>query len=544
MVQVGEIALPAGGGKGEGDGLGLAAFPFALAPVPPLRAARRVLRLDTGHRPPIASQSPRMLPSGNLILGARSIIRGKVMRMTGSVRGVCAVWASCVVAAYGCGGAPPASVAPADVDPCVLAEEPLAGDTLVFALPGPVDPAHAPVPTSFAERVVFRSLYETLIRVDCRGDVHPGLAVAWRPEDGGRTWVFELRPAATFADGLPVTAEAVVASWREDEPRRPRPWADSVETSATARDEHTLAIALDRPHASVPRIFAHPGLAVARPAPDGAAWALGTGSFTVAEASGDRLLVVARNGRRPDERPALAFRTASDDPRDLVDAGADLMVTSDPAVSAYATAVADVRVIALPWDRVYVLAVPSPGIDSVGQAGGGFPDDLSAAATGADAKVPAEPYWWHDAGACLAPRYSRARRDDDKPAIPRILYWRDDRTARGLAERVVALVAPGRVQGLLPSEVDVTQIAAAGLESPAYEVVLRDGGIAAYVVALDRAVLDTCVAAGALVENVTWPARIVPLVETRSHLVIRQLAGTLALEWDGTPYLTVAPQVP
>lgn len=463
--------------------------------------------------------------------------------MTGAARGVRAVWASCVVAAYGCGGAPPASVAPAAVDPCVIAEEPLEGDTLVFALSGPVDPAHAPVPTSFAERVVFRSLYETLVRVDCRGDVHPGLAVGWRPEDGGRTWVFELRPAATFADGLPVTAEAVVASWRADEPRRPRPWADSVTTSATVRDEYTLAIALDRPHARVPRIFAHPGLAVARPAPDGAAWALGTGTFTVTEASGDRVLAVARHGRGPDERPALAFRPAGDDPRDLVDAGAALMVTSDPAVSAYAAAVGDVRVIALPWDRVYVLAVPSPSIDTVGWAGGGFPDDLTGAAAGADARVPAEPYWWHDAGACLA-RHSRARRDDDKPPVPRILYWRDDRTARGLAERVVALVAPGRVQGLLPSGVDVTQIAAAGLESPAYEVVLRDGGLAAYVVALDRAVLDACVAAAALVDNVTWPARIVPLVETRSHLVIRQLAGTMVLDWDGTPYLTVAPRVP
>lgn len=465
------------------------------------------------------------------------------MRTTGFARSVYAVWVSCVVAAHGCGGAPPVSVAPVAVDPCVIAEEPLSADTLVFALPGSVDPEHAPVPTSFAERLVFRSLYETLIRVDCRGEVHPGLAADWRPENGGRTWVFGLRPGATFADGLPVTAEAVAASWRADESRRPRPWADSVATSVTVRGEGSLAVTLDRPHARVPRIFADPGLAVARPAPDGAAWALGTGGFTVTDASGDRVLATAPHGRRAGERPAIEFRTGGEDPRDLVDAGAALMVTSDPAVSAYASSVGGVRVIALPWSTVYALAVPSASLDTAGQGGGGFPDDLTAAAAGADARVPAMPYWWQEAGACV-PRHARARRDDEKPPVPSILYWRDDRTARGLAERVVALVAPGRVQGLLPSEVDVTQIAAAGLDSPAYEVVLRDGGLAAYVVAFDRTVLDTCAAARALVDEVTWPARLVPLVETRLHLVIRRLAGTMAVDWDGTPYLTVTRPAP
>jgi hypothetical protein len=462
--------------------------------------------------------------------------------MAGSAWMSRAVVVTCVVATHGCGGAPPADVVPAATSPCVIAEEPLAPDTLVFALTGTIDPVHAPVPTSDAERVVFRSLYETLIRVDCRGDVHPALAVSWRREDGGRRWVFELRPDAAFADGIPVTAASVAASWRLDEARRPRPWVDSVATSVAVRGERSLAVSIDRPHASVPRIFADPGLAVTRPAPDGAVWALGSGTFTVAEATRDRVLAIPVDETQRDRLPTLAYRTTGGDPRDLVDAGADLMLTHDPAVSAYATSVGGVRVMALPWDRVYALVVSAPSGDSA-RPEAAFPDDLTAAAAGADARTPVMPYWWQDADRCAA-LGSRARPAHEQPPVPRILYRRDDRTARGLAERVVALVTSGRLEGVLPAEGDPAQVAAAGLESPAYEVVLREGGVAGYVVAFARAVLDPCVAAGMLIEDVTWPAHIVPLVETRAHLLVRRLAGGIALDWDGVPYLMLPAQAP
>ena len=450
---------------------------------------------------------------------------------------------TCAVAGSGCGGAPPPSGRPVTGDPCVIAEQPLAGDPLVFALPGAVDPANAPVPTTLAERIVFRALYETLIRIDCRGRILPGLAVSWRSEDGGRRWVFEIRPNATFVDGFPVTARAVMASWRANESRRPRPWADSVVTSVSVRGDRSLAVSLDRPHTGVPRVFADPGLAVARPAPSGDVWALGSGAFTVATASEDRVLAVPRQKDAAGGLPEISFRAAGDDPRDLVDAGATLVMTTDPAVSAYATAVGGVRVVALPWDRVYVLAVPSASIDTMGQPVRTLPENLTAAAAGADARVPVSPYWWQDASACLE-QGQRVRSDDDKLLVPRILYRRDDRTARGLAERLVALSGSAWVRELLPAGIDPMQVAAAGLAQPAYDVVLREGGIAAYVVALERAVLDTCAAAAALADRVAWPARLIPLVETRPHLVIQRLSGTMALDWDGAPYLTVTTPVP
>src|SRR6266498_525478 len=45
-----------------------------------------------------------------------------------------------------------------------------APDTLTVAASGAIDPAHAPSPVTPAERVLFRQLYETLLRSDCEGD--------------------------------------------------------------------------------------------------------------------------------------------------------------------------------------------------------------------------------------------------------------------------------------------------------------------------------------------------------------------------------------
>ena len=83
-----------------------------------------------------------------------------------------------------------------------------------LALPGGLDPDHAPLPATEAERHVFRNLYETLVRVDCSGRVEPGLASAWEAYDGGRYWVFQIRDGAMFWDGTPVDPTAVMLSWR------------------------------------------------------------------------------------------------------------------------------------------------------------------------------------------------------------------------------------------------------------------------------------------------------------------------------------------
>ena len=64
--------------------------------------------------------------------------------------------------------------------------------------------------------MLFRQLYETLVRVDCHGRVRPGLAASWRLDANGRTWIVTLRENARFSDGAPVTAADVRASWTRD----------------------------------------------------------------------------------------------------------------------------------------------------------------------------------------------------------------------------------------------------------------------------------------------------------------------------------------
>lgn len=55
-------------------------------------------------------------------------------------------------------------------------------------------------------------LFDTLTRVDERGQLQPGLARSWQADAGNRRWRFLLRPGVTFSDGKPLTPDTVAAS--------------------------------------------------------------------------------------------------------------------------------------------------------------------------------------------------------------------------------------------------------------------------------------------------------------------------------------------
>src|SRR5258708_30287435 len=77
--------------------------------------------------------------------------------------------------------------------------------TITIGLSDAVDPRHAPLARNDAERIVFRHLYETPVRVDCDGHVRPELAAQWEKADGGRRWTFRLRGGAQCSDRAPLT---------------------------------------------------------------------------------------------------------------------------------------------------------------------------------------------------------------------------------------------------------------------------------------------------------------------------------------------------
>ncbi len=60
-------------------------------------------------------------------------------------------------------------------------------------------------------RTVLANVYESLVTFDANLRLRPALAANWiNPDD--YTWIFELRPGATFHDGRPVTVDDIVAS--------------------------------------------------------------------------------------------------------------------------------------------------------------------------------------------------------------------------------------------------------------------------------------------------------------------------------------------
>ncbi|MBL8754537.1 MAG: ABC transporter substrate-binding protein, partial [Planctomycetes bacterium] len=111
-------------------------------------------------------------------------------------------------------------------------------------------------------------VYETLVRVGADGRLVPGLASAWRIEDGGRTFVFTLRDGAMWHDGAPVRAHDVALHFRRWAGLPEHGWLRSSAriTAVRATGERELRVELDRPAALLADLLAINPTAVAGPA--------------------------------------------------------------------------------------------------------------------------------------------------------------------------------------------------------------------------------------------------------------------------------------
>jgi hypothetical protein len=428
----------------------------------------------------------------------------------------------------------------------------------------PVAIGHAPWPQSDGERLVFRHLYETLLRVDCRGSVYPGLAESWSSEEGGRVWRFTLREGASFWDGAPVTADDVVVGWMGGAAEKLAFAAgiDSINVEGTRR----LAVFLDRPHGDVPRMFADPEFAVARSV-EPRHWPQGSvpGGIESGEPVDFGQVDEGELRLRPPsaEWPIIWFlQFPGADARDVLRGGYDVLITGDQSAIDYAAPQPSYVSIPLPWDRSYVLFSTTRVREL---RTGGEPEMLSADLQKAlardavrdDARGHESPAWWDDLAACgeLSPM------PGSLPRVPpgayrtsgpsRIVYPAADPVARDLANRIVALASEGVVASqeaasLTAAVPGLTAVDArlltAGLSGDELEASLRYGEEFAYIVPLPRIVLDPCFAARKLASRVEWLAphlldlttTLVPLVETRRHVVAAGEHIGLFLDWDGT----------
>ncbi|MBA3316627.1 MAG: hypothetical protein H0T50_00850 [Gemmatimonadales bacterium] len=383
--------------------------------------------------------------------------------------------AAACLAAFGTGGCGGATPAPAP--------DPAARDECILPTGEPGDPREILVATARSEEptVAARRGFEPLIRLDCVGAARPGLAQSWTTDSSHRAWTFVFAPSAAG-----VTPASAAAEWRT-RPDAATTLRYSGVASLEPLDERRLVVSLDRPADSVPFLFA------------------------------DVSLGLVTDTLPPAGTTFVPFRLAGEDPRDALDAGADILRTSDPAVLEYARSRNDFTVHPLPWSRTYVLVVPPGGdglTDLIPGDSAAFRAGLARDAVHAEARAAEPPFWWSDVGPC--PAIETREPTPDQPGANRIGYAREDPVARALAERVVALS-------------DRSMTPAGGLPARLLAASLRDGVGRAYVVPVPRTALVPCR------ELARWPVGsvLVPLIDTRMSAIVRRGVPALAVEFDG-----------
>jgi len=446
---------------------------------------------------------------------------------------------------------PPSTVAPTPEPPpattalrpetgsvdCALIAEP--GEPIAtVALSDRIDASNAPHPSNESERLLFRQLYETLVRADCHGRAGPGLAASWQLDANGRTWIVTLRENARFSDGTPVTAADVQASWTSDGiGGELRPHVSRLVQSIAPIDDRAVAITLRSQRVDVPLALAHPDLAIAKSVAD-SPWPLGTRSGRIASeghtpvARAATVIAIAR-----DDLPAIRFLVAPGDPRDLLDEGVDLLLTRDPAALDYAATLPQFQPAPLAWQRLHVLVTPGRP-----RSAASLSEDarqiLADDAVRGEARGARGPFWWQMIPDCEVPL---SPPPDQSSPTPRIVYDASDGAARDLAERFVGLArasgpaATAFLDALLPDRPRRTYQRATGLTGEALARARRLGTDAGYVMSFDSRPVDPCRDLQVLMDGARWldPETIVPLVETRLQAIVRRGRSGVTAEWDG-----------
>lgn len=416
---------------------------------------------------------------------------------------------------------PPAVVTarPPDSDAadCGLVADP--GERIAtVALGEKVDPANAPHSTNDSERLLFRQLFETLVRVDCEGRVRPGLAASWRLDTRTRTWIVTLRENARFSDGTPVTTADVVSSWAGSGAGELRPEVSRYVQSIAAVDDRGLAITLRGDNRDPPLVLADTELAIARRVP-GSLWPLGTRPARIAPdqespGSGGRSVITLTS----DSAWSVRFLVAPGrDARDFLDEGVDLLITREPAALDYATTLPQFLLVPLAWQKTFVLLSPW-GARYVSPLSAEARQTLADEAVRGEARGAEGPFWWQALPTCevTAPQPP----NQPAPATRRIVYERGDEAARDLAERFVGL---GTFQRSI------------GLTGDALALAQARGTEAGYIMSFDRRPPDPCQELRAVVDRLKWlgAETIVPLVDTRLRAIVRRGRSGVTAEWDG-----------
>ncbi len=271
-------------------------------------------------------------------------------------------------------------------------------------------------------------------------------------------------------------------------------------------------------------------------------WPAPTGLYGIADATDTTLDLLPRTSRA--EPHIHVNMVAPRQGRDALDAGADVVVTSDAKTIAYAAAQSDLASVPLSWDKVYVLIEPGVRVGGDRDSMLAVQTDLAKYALRVEAR-PADDSATLELITCptIGPDNSPSGTTPRQPSTTsthRVVYERDDDVARALSERLVALAGAHtlRLAAFEDNSSSGRSIRAAGLDTASFRVALGDGSAAAYVIALPLDPLVGCDAVGWLRLDALWlfarddspTNHLTPLVETRARAIVRR--GRVGLSGD------------
>lgn len=432
----------------------------------------------------------------------------------------------------------PGGEGPSPGDPCRVSWGEGGGVALpVIGVVDPVDFGRAPDPRSDGEGLLFATVHPPMVRLDCMGRLYPGVAAGWVEEAGGDGEVgWRLR--------IPGGGERVDA-------------VAGALTRGTVQDPGLTLAGVERVPSGVvvrlrgqgvredgPRVLAERGLTPVVATDDGWGSRLSGLRLEPQQGPGPGRTLHLRGDAGDGELPLAAVRVVPGaDPRDLLDQGVDLVLTRDPLAVAWAEAREGFRVLPLPPDRSYRMALPAGGLREL-------PDGLSAGlvrdvvplgqvpSPAGGAGVGAAGTGAAGGGSCPASPGVAPSGDGRRELRPRVVHPAGDPVARALSQRVAALAGPDSGAPLSPLRVGmagrVALMEVVGLDPGRFQAALQEGGDVAYVFPEPLNPAAPCGAAGSRARRIPWLAKgsLVSLLDTGPLALVRP--GAPPLEVDGT----------
>ena len=302
----------------------------------------------------------------------------------------------------------------------------------------------------------------------------------------------------------------------------------------------------------------------------GAGWRVGSGPYLFAHSAANSFTLIP-NPYHPEATRGvspLEIRIHPDgNARDLLSGSTDVVFMEERSALEYARGFEDWSLHPLAWDRTYFLISADLGYVSLGPEARESLERLrlelsrdvvaSVARPGNDPKCPDQ---GRAGGDVPQKPYPRLLSDPLGDRSARILYPAHDRDAGRLAERLVALAlaesqqsaSPGSGTSIVfPFPLDLgpdTDLVATGVDRQAFRDALMAGREWALVVSHHALFADSCLDLMALGYTMSWIGRdvpegsspVVPLVDTRRHVMLRTGLMGVEMDWDGTVLLNRA----